>query len=242
MKREGTPMNDAIIVGDSDTKGCGMAGARKAKSPRPNRGRPRGQVATRDNILRAAIQVFSRHGFAGARVERISRAARSTDRLIYYYFGSKEGLYVAVLETIYRDLGEAESKLELDNLAPKDAIRKIFRFTWEYYLAHPEMLALLNNENLQEGRHLARSKTVRELSMPLITTLSRVLKRGIDAGEFRPNIHARDIYIAICALGYFYLSNRFTLSAFLDVDLMDPKTVGNWGDVAEDALLRIVGA
>jgi TetR/AcrR family transcriptional regulator, upper aerobic nicotinate degradation pathway regulator len=233
----------AIIASSTGTEDqSGMKVTNKTRSRKSNRGRPRGQVATRSNILRAAIHVFSRHGYAGARVEKISRAARSTDRMIYYYFGSKESLYVEVLETIYRDLGEAESKLELDNLSPEDAIRGIFRFTWDYYRANPEMLALLNNENLQEGRHLARSKTVRELSMPLLTILSKVLKRGIEGGQFRANIQARDIYISICAIGYFYLSNRFTLSAFLDVDLMDPKTVSNWGDFAEDALLRIVRA
>jgi AcrR family transcriptional regulator len=76
---------------------------------KPARGRPTGHVATRENILRAAIDVFAKNGFAGARVEKISKAARSTDRMIYYYFGSKERLFVAVLETIYKELVDAEA-------------------------------------------------------------------------------------------------------------------------------------
>jgi AcrR family transcriptional regulator len=204
------------------------------------RGRPPGQVATRDNILRAAVELFAQHGFAGARVERISRRARSTDRMIYYYFGSKEKLFVEVLETIYRELGEAESQLNLVGQTPEVSLRHIFLFTWDYYRDHPEMLTLLNNENLQQGRHLARSKRVKDLSFPLLSILSDVLARGVGEGVFRKDIQPQALYIAICALGYFYLSNRFTLSAFLGTDLMNPKALAHWQSVAADMLLRYV--
>jgi AcrR family transcriptional regulator len=212
------------------------------RSAKPTRGRPAGQAATRDNILHAAIDIFAQHGFAGARVDEISRAARSTDRMIYYYFGSKERLFVEVLETIYRRLGEAEKKVTLADHTPEESLRLIFRFTWNYYQAHPEMLTLLNNENLQKGRHVARSKRVKELSLPLISILSDVLERGIQQGVFRKGVSPRGLYIAICALGYFYLSNRFTLSAFLDTDLMRQDELTEWSSLAEDMLLRYVAA
>ena len=115
------------------------------------RGRPAGQVATRDNILRAAIVVFAKSGFAGGRVEQISKAAHSTDRMIYYYFGSKEQLFVAVLETIYEELGDAEAALDLSGLDADEALREIIRFTWNHYLAHPEMLALLSVAPTETG-------------------------------------------------------------------------------------------
>jgi AcrR family transcriptional regulator len=210
------------------------------RTKKPARGRPTGQVATRDNILRAAIDVFAKQGFAGARVDKISKAARSTDRMIYYYFGSKERLFVAALETIYKELGEAEAQLDLAGMAPDEALRAIFRFTWNHYLAHPEMLALLNNENLQQGKHLSRSKGVRQLSFPLLSILSDVIARGVKQKLFRPGLQAQDLYIAMCALGYFYLSNRYSLSAFLGVNLMAPAALTHWQDIAETIVLRFV--
>jgi AcrR family transcriptional regulator len=207
-----------------------------------SRGRPTGQVATRENILRAALDVFAKNGFAGARVEKISKAARSTDRMIYYYFGSKERLFVAVLETIYKELGDAEAALDLSGLDPLEGLRAIIRFTWDHYREHPEMLTLLNNENLHQGRHVLRSKRVKELSFPLISTLSDVIARGVQEKSFRSDLDVQDLYIAICALGYFYLSNRFTLSAFLGTNLMAPAALANWPKAMEEIILKYVAA
>jgi AcrR family transcriptional regulator len=219
----------------------------KERSPRsapaakkPARGRPSGRVATRDNILRAAIDVFARNGFAGGRVEKISKAAHSTDRMIYYYFGSKERLFVEVLETIYKELGDAEAALDLSGLDAEQALREIIRFTWNHYLAHPEMLTLLSNENLHQGKHLSRSKRVKELSFPLMAILSDVLARGVKQKTFRSGIAATDLYIAMCSLGYFYLSNKFTLSAFLGVDLMAGNALDHWREIMEMVILRFV--
>lgn len=210
------------------------------RRPRAARGRPAGRVATRQNILRTAIQMFAQHGYAGARIEKISHAAGSTDRMIYYYFGSKENLFIAVIETIYEELGHAESALELAGLDPAMSLRAIVRFTWEHYRAHPEMLALLNNENLMQGRHVARSKRVKELSFPLLSILSGVLARGVRENVFRRGITARDTYIAICSIGYFYLSNKHTLSAFLGTNLMTPAALERWPAVMEQVILRFV--
>jgi AcrR family transcriptional regulator len=220
-------------------KGGFVARAAPAKK-KPTRGRPSGRVATREKILRAAIDVFAGNGFAGGRVEKISKAANSTDRMIYYYFGSKERLFVAVLETIYKELGDAEAALDLSGLSAEHALREIIRFTWNHYLTHPEMLTLLSNENLHQGRHLSRSKRVKELSFPLLAILSGVLARGVRQRTFRPNIDATDLYIAMCSLGYFYLSNKFTLSAFLGVDLMAPDALDHWREIMEMVILRFV--
>ena len=209
-------------------------------SKRSARGRPAGRGVTRDNILRAAIDVFAANGYAGARVDRISKAARSTDRMIYYYFNSKEDLFVAALETIYQELGDAEAALDLSGLDPDESLRAIIRFNWNHYFTHPEMLTLLNNENLQQGKHVARSNRVKELSFPLLSILSQVLTRGVKEKVFRPDIDAYDLYIAICALGYFYLSNRFTLSAFLGRNLMASRALANWELVIQDVVVRFV--
>jgi AcrR family transcriptional regulator len=224
----------------SKAKPPGGVSASAPAQKKPARGRPTGQVATRDNILRAAIDVFAKNGFAGARVEKISKAARSTDRMIYYYFGSKERLFVAVLETIYKELGAAEAALNLSGLSPDQALRAIIRFTWNHYLTHPEMLTLLNNENLHQGRHVSRSKGLKELSFPLLSILSDVLARGVKQKVFRADVDPQDLYISMCAIGYFYLSNRFTLSAFLGTNLMTPAALNHWPEVMETAMLRLV--
>jgi AcrR family transcriptional regulator len=160
--------------------------------------------------------------------------------MIYYYFNSKEDLFVAALETIYQELGDAEAALDLSGLDPDESLRAIIRFNWNHYFTHPEMLTLLNNENLQQGKHVARSKRVKELSFPLLSILSQVLTRGVKEKVFRPDIDAYDLYIAICALGYFYLSNRFTLSAFLGRNLMASRALANWELVIQDIVVRFV--
>ena len=183
---------------------------------------------TRGRILKAARNEFMRHGYSGARIERISRAARSSDRMIYYYFGSKEALYIEVLESVYSELGAAESRLSLDESQPLEALRTLNAFTWNYYLAHPEFVALLSNENLQRGRHITKSLTVAQLSRPVLDILGRILDEGARQGVFRAGLDVRHVYLTLAALGYFYLSNRYTLSSFLDTDLMQRQSCDAW--------------
>ena len=180
----------------------------------------RDRARTRARILRAARAEFMRHGYSGARVERISRTGRSSDRMIYYYFGSKKALYLAVLEAVYDELGEAESALAIDAGEPLEALVALIAFTWNYYLAHPEFVALLSNENLQRGRHVAKSVKVKQLSRPVLGILETILAEGTRQKVFRPGLDVKKVYLTLAALGYFYLSNRYTLSSFLGTDLM----------------------
>ena len=196
--------------------------------------------ATRDAILRAATKVFARHGFAGGRVEQISKAARSYDRMIYYYFGSKEGLFIAVLEEMYRRFNEAESKLVLDAGQPVEALCAVVRFMWGYYQKNPEFITLLNTENLHRGKHIAKSPRSREYSSQAVAVLADVLGRGAREGLFRRDVSARDLYLMIAAMGYFYLSNRYTLSAFLGEALEAPAALAHWEAFLLDAVLRTV--
>ena len=196
--------------------------------------------ATRENILRAATKVFARHGFAGGRVEQISKAAKSHDRMIYYYFGSKEGLFIAVLEEMYRRFNEAESKLALDGVPPVEALKAVIRFMWLHYQKHPEFITLLNTENLHRGRHISKSLRAREYSSPPVSLLDAVLARGVQQKLFRADVAARDVYLMIASMGYFYLSNRFTLSAFLGEQLETPEALAHWEAFLIDAVLRTV--
>jgi AcrR family transcriptional regulator len=196
--------------------------------------------ATRDSILRAATKVFAKHGLAGGRVEQISKAAKSYDRMIYYYFGSKEGLFIAVLEEMYRRFNEAESGLELDAERPVEALQAVVRFMWGYYQKNPEFITLLNTENLHRGRHIAKSRRAHEYSSQAVAVLDGVLRSGARQGLFRADVAARDVYLMIAAMGYFYLSNRYTLSAFLGESLETAPALAHWEAFLIDAVMRTV--
>lgn len=214
--------------------------ARKSTAEKPARAMQARAVATRETILRAALRIFSKSGFAGGSVESISKLARTHDRMIYYYFGSKERLFVEVLETIYQQVNDAEAALQIDINDPPGALTTVVHFTWQHYLDHPEFMTLLNSENLQRGKHVRKSARVSALSSPAVGIIEQILRAGAEQGMFRNDVIARDLYLAIAALGYFYLSNRYTLSAFLDTDLMDKDALAHWRDFITDTILRKV--
>ena len=185
-------------------------------------GRPAaaGSERLREQILEAAAQEFARSGLGGARVERIAAQAGANVRMLYYYYGSKDELFQAVLERAYATIREAEKALELEQGEPEEAMRRLVQFTWGYYFSHPEFITLLNSENLHQGRHLERSARVSELHAPFLRMIGRLLERGERAGAFRGGVDPMQLYITIAGLGYFYLSNRYTLSAIFRRNLM----------------------
>ncbi|HEY1995743.1 TetR family transcriptional regulator [Paraburkholderia sp.] len=195
---------------------------------------------TRAKILKAAIKVFAKQGYASGRIESISKAARSHDRMIYYYFGSKEQLFVEVLETIYSQFNEAESQLALDLDDPVHGLQQMVEFVWQYYLDHPEFVTLLSSENLHQGKHSKKSSKLREISGYAISVVQRVLDAGKAKGVFRNSVQARDVYIMIASLGYFYNANQYTLGAFLGEPLMDKAALAHWCKVIKDTVLRAV--
>jgi AcrR family transcriptional regulator len=194
-------------------------------APSPPETRTRDADRTQRAILRAAVAEFSDAGLGGARVERIAERAGVNKRLLYYYFGSKDDLFLAVLEQTYADIREAEKALRLEKLDPATAIRRLVEFTWDYYLANPHFLTLLNSENLHKAAHLKRSSRIRELNSPLVELLGDVLRRGQSAELFRGGVDAVQLYISIASLCYFYLSNNPTLSAIFGRDLRQPAAL-----------------
>lgn len=213
--------------------------ARLASAKRPGV-REQAAQATRDNILRAATKVFARYGYDGGSVEKISRAAKSFDRMIYYYFGSKEGLFIEVLEDIYRRMNDAELALDLDIDEPVDSLKEVIRFVVTYYSKNPEFITLLNTENLHRGKHISKSARAREYSSPAIAIIRQLLESGVGKGMFRADVSARNVYLLIAATGYFYISNRHTLSAFLGEDLQTPEAMAEWQAFITSTVLRTV--
>ena len=179
---------------------------------------------TRGRILDAALAEFARHGLGGARVDRIAERAGANKRMLYYYFGDKDGLFLAALENRYAHIRSAERSLQLEHLDPREALKRLVEFTWKYFLEHPEFMTLLNSENLHQARHLKKSRYARVLNSPLIETLGVVLERGRREGSFRPGVDPLQLYISIAALSYFYLSNNHTLSAVFGRNLATAAT------------------
>ncbi|MDA5559045.1 TetR/AcrR family transcriptional regulator [Shimia sp. MMG029] len=204
--------------------------------------RKRDAEATKARILVAAKKEFAKSGLGGARVDEIAERANANKRMIYHYFGSKEDLFRAVLEEAYLGIREAEKRLKLDDMAPSEALEKLVRFTWTYYLKNPEFITLVNSENLHRAKHLKGLKTLPEATRGLVDLVSDILKRGEESGEFRPGIDATQLNITIAAIGYYYLTNRFTGSYLFDRDMMDTAALDARLDFNVDTIMRLVAA
>jgi AcrR family transcriptional regulator len=200
---------------------AGIAPARRA-SRAGGKAPVRDADRTRAAILAAATEEFAAHGLSGARVDRIASRAKSNKRMLYYYFGDKEALYLAVLEGAYERIRTAERDLDLEHLPPEQGMRELIAFTWRYFIAHPEFLSLLNTENLHRARYLKRSTKVRALHSPMVGMLGDLLARGTRDGVFRAGVAPVQLYVSIAALGYFYVSNAHTLSTIFGRDLTAP--------------------
>lgn len=202
----------------------------------------RDSEATQARILKAAKKEFAENGLGGARVDEISERAEANKRMIYHYFGSKEDLFTAVLENAYLDIRAAETKLELDKLDPLEALERLVRFTWEYYLKHPEFITLVNSENLHRARHLKTLKNLPETTSGLVQLTESILQRGVSEGVIRPGIDPVQLNITIAAIGYYYLTNRFTGSILFGRDLMSKEALDARLEFNIETIVRLVQA
>jgi TetR/AcrR family transcriptional regulator len=175
---------------------------------------------TKRALLDAAEVEFAAKGLAGARVDVIAEEANANKRMLYYYFGSKEDLYMAVLERAYGAMRERERELNFTNLEPLDAIRTLVEFKFDYYVAHPRIIPLLAAENMNGGKYLKRSRRLRDMHLSLIDMIRKVLAAGERQGVIRPGIDPFQLYVSFSALSYFYFSNAATLSTAFGRDLM----------------------
>jgi len=192
-----------------------------SKPPAPIR--KRNPMETQERIYAAATSVFADQGFDAARVDSIARGARINKQLIYHYFGSKDALFTAVLERAYIQFRAAEAALTLNALPADEAVLALVEFTWSYYLEHPEFIRLLNSENQMKARHLKASPRTRTINSSHISIARRLLKRGQQEGNIRPEIDVLQLNTSIAALGFFYLINRYTLSTIFEKDLASER-------------------
>jgi AcrR family transcriptional regulator len=217
-------------------------------APAATRSRAKGGAPARTNnpertmadILEVATREFAEKGLSGARIDAIAEAMRTSKRMIYYYFGSKEGLYLAVLEEAYRRMRAMEVEAHLDDLPPEDALRKLVGHTLDYQWGHPEFARLVQGENLHRAQYLAQSKSIRKLNVPAIEGLRRVLERGQRDGVFRGAIDPVDLHMSISALAVFHVSNRHTFALIFQRDLESPAALIARRDSIIEMIVRFV--
>jgi len=182
--------------------------------------RSRDPQRTKAQLTEAALSEFADHGFHGARVDRITRAVGCNPRLLYHYFGSKEKLYVSVIEHIFGDIRAQERDLELARFAPIEAMRRLIEFTYDFFDSNPLFVKMTRNENLLEGRFIVQTEALRTSSQPLIDAISGIMDRGLEQGVFRHRYDPLQIYITIVGLSAYHLNNGHTLTAIFGVDLL----------------------
>jgi TetR/AcrR family transcriptional regulator len=198
-------------------------GTAQLRRRRQRRGDKRDPALSRQLILSAAQDEFAAYGLNGARIDRIAGRVGASKNLIYHYFGSKDRLYLNVLESIYRGMREEQDDLALQELPPVEGMRRLVANTFDSFVRSPALIRLMSIENIHLAKHLKKSTSVKPLYGPLLRTIRSLLTKGQDAGVFRRNVDAVDLYISMSGLAYFYLSNRHSLSWIFDQPLDDPK-------------------
>ncbi|MDQ8024304.1 MAG: TetR/AcrR family transcriptional regulator [Moraxellaceae bacterium] len=176
-------------------------------------------------ILAVATQEFAAGGLSGARIDAIADATRTSKRMIYYYFGSKEGLYLAVLEESYRSVRLTEGELHLADLPPEEALARLVGFTFDHHWNSQDYIRIVMSENIQRGEYLAQSKIIQKLNVPAINAIRELYERGVADGLFRAGLDAIDIHASISALCFFNVSNQYTFDLIFKRDGSSPKAL-----------------
>jgi len=211
---------------------AGSRGKEKTRTNDPDR--------TKANILEVATHEFSEKGLSGARIDEIAERTRTSKRMIYYYFESKEGLYRAVLEDSYRRIRSIEATLDLENKPPMEAMAQHVRFTFDYQLANPDFIRLVMVENIHHGQHIAQLSSTQQESMAAINTLRDIIDRGIRAGVMRKDLDPIDVHMSISALCFFNVANRHTFSTLFKVDMATPAATAARRESVTSMILRFV--
>jgi AcrR family transcriptional regulator len=199
--------------------------------------RQRDAERTRNEILDVATREFAAHGYAGARVDDMAELMRTTKRMIYYYFGGKEQLYIAVLERAYTAIRRAEQELDVDGLDAEAAVRRLAELTFDHQDSHPEFTRLVSIENIHHAEHMAKSPAIAELGSPAIDLLARILERGRAEGVFRRDVDAVDVHMMISAFCVFRVANRYTFGTLFERDLGDPELRDHYRTMLGDMIV-----
>ena len=193
--------------------------AAKPRAQRPGATRTNDPERTKADILAVASQEFAESGYSGGRVDEIAERTKTSKRMIYYYFGSKDGLYQAVLLEYYAKLRGAEAELHLEGQPPLQAIQRLIEFTYDWHITHADGVRLVMVENIHRARHLAALPSIEPVNSKVIQLVESMLARGVTEGVIRKGVNALDLYLSIAALCYFSVSNRYTINAIFGYDM-----------------------
>jgi AcrR family transcriptional regulator len=208
----------------------------------PPEERTRDADRTRAEILEVATSVFADQGYSGARVDEIAARTSTTKRMLYYYFGSKEGLYLAVLERAYAGIRSLEQQVDVEHLPPEQAIRELAELTFDHHESHPDFIRLVTVENIHRAVHLATSPILDQLASPALDVLTGILARGQDAGVFRADVDALDVHMVISSFCVFRTANRHTWNAIFRRDMLDPARRAHYRRLLGDLVLEYLTA
>ncbi|WP_439518590.1 TetR/AcrR family transcriptional regulator [Hydrogenophaga sp.] len=211
-------------------------------TPEPKVARTNDPERTMANIMEVAMAEFAEKGLAGARIDEIAAATRTSKRMIYYYFGSKEGLYLAVLEESYRRMREIEGQQHLQDLEPEAALRRLVEFTYDHHHSHENYIRLVMSENMNRGQFLEQSRSIQELNVPAISSIRQLYERGVSDGVFRPGLDPIDIHASISALSFFNVSNRHTFGLIFKRDMTSPEALAARRASVTEMIVRFMRA
>jgi AcrR family transcriptional regulator len=229
----------------------GKSGAGERRSARPTSTRrvtaqaaadktngSRDAAAARANILAIATEEFSKKGLSGSRVDEIAERTHTVKRMIYYYFGSKDGLYRAVLERAYEDIRSLEVSLDLDAMVPDEALRALVRATFDYHTKHPDFVRLVMNENIHHGDHIGHLSIIKARRSTVLVMLRKLIDRGVAARVFRKDLDPIEVHMSMSALCFYNVSNRYTFSRIFDIDMTSPKALAARREIVVDMMDR----
>ena len=233
----------AEVVVSVPTKKHSTQVADKARPPMAKQAgasRTNDPARTMAGILKVAHIEFAEKGLSGARIDKIAAATQTSKRMIYYYFGSKEGLYLAVLEESYREVREVEAELHLEDLPPEDALRRLVGFTFDHHHGNEAYIRLVMSENMQRGAYLAQSKIIQKLNVPAIDAIRKLYERGVVQGIFRSQLDAVDIHQSISALTFFNVSNQHTFGLIFKKNTQSSQAITARRDSIIEMVVRFV--
>lgn len=193
--------------------------------------------STKENIIEVATEEFVDAGFSGARVDQIADRTKTSKRMIYYYFGSKEGLYLAVLERASQKIRSLESRLHLHDLEPEEAMRSLIANTFDHDDANPDFVQLVSIENTHRAERLKSSDVLRRANSGVIDIIAAILARGEAAGVFKRKVDPIDLHQMISAECFFRVSNRHTFGAIFNRDLMADDHENRHRQIISDMIL-----
>lgn len=207
---------------------------------RAARSRVNDPVKTKADILDVAAAHFASHGFSGSRVDEIAEQTHTSKRMLYYYFGSKEGLYRAVLARAYAGIRAHEAAIDLDALSPRDALRRLAEITFDHHRENPDFARLVMVENIHCGANIGEVPGIEQRAQSAIGILDRLLARGRADGTFRPEVTPLDVHLTISSLAFFNVSNRYTITRIFGVDVVDAAVAAARREQVVAAVLRYV--